>query len=67
MMLNKPKFWDKKKGLLAYIFLPLALIILIINLLKKKLIKTKKFNIPVICIGNIYIGGNGKNPTSIFF
>ena len=66
MMLNKPKFWDKKKGLLAYIFLPLALIILIINLLKKKLIKTKKFNIPVICIGNIYIGGTGKTPTSIF-
>tara|TARA_B100001057_G_scaffold261025_1_gene261220 strand:- start:3873 stop:4811 length:939 start_codon:yes stop_codon:yes gene_type:complete len=65
-MLNKPKFWDKKKGLLAYIFLPLALIILIINLLKKKLIKTKKFNIPVICIGNIYIGGTGKTPTSIF-
>ena len=42
MMLNKPKFWDKKKGLLAYIFLPLALIILIINFLKKKTNKNKK-------------------------
>tara|TARA_B100000989_G_C19524600_1_gene466059 strand:- start:381 stop:1322 length:942 start_codon:yes stop_codon:yes gene_type:complete len=66
MILNKPKFWDKKKGLLAYIFLPLALIILLINFFKKKLIKAKKFNIPVICIGNIYIGGTGKTPTSIF-
>ena len=33
---------------------------------KKKLIKSKKFNIPVICIGNIYLGGTGKTPTAIF-
>ena len=31
----------------------------------KRLIKGEKFNIPVICIGNIYLGGTGKTPTAI--
>ena len=30
-----------------------------------KFSKSKKFQIPIICVGNIYIGGTGKTPTSI--
>ena len=33
--------------------------------LKKKLTKINHFKIPVICIGNIYVGGTGKTPSSI--
>ena len=33
--------------------------------LRKKLSSTKSFNIPIICVGNIYIGGTSKTPTSI--
>ena len=33
--------------------------------LKKKITKTRGFKIPVICVGNIYLGGTGKTPTSI--
>ena len=33
--------------------------------LRKKLSSTKSFNIPVICVGNIYIGGTSKTTSII--
>lgn len=65
MNLKKPNFWDKKISLISIILLPVTLIVLIIIFLKRKLIKTKNFNIPIVCVGNIYIGGTGKTPISI--
>lgn len=65
MILNKPKYWDKKVGVISIILLPFTLVFLIVIFIKKKLIKPKKYNIPIICVGNIYIGGTGKTPTSI--
>jgi len=66
MMLNKPKFWDKKIGLISIVLLPLSFIYNLIIFFKKKFTKMIKFETPIICIGNIYIGGTGKTPTSIF-
>ena len=65
MKINKPKFWDQKISLFSLALLPFTVIVKLITVLKKKLIKGKKFNIPVICIGNIYLGGTGKTPTAI--
>ena len=65
MKLNKPKFWDREKSKLALLLLPLSLITIFIVFLKKKVIKKIRFKIPIICIGNIYIGGTGKTPASI--
>ena len=65
MMLIKPKFWDKKIGIISIILYPLSLIYLIIIYIKKKITKVHKFNIPIICVGNIYVGGTGKTPLSI--
>ena len=65
MMFNKPKFWDDKIGIYSVILFPFTLIILVLIFLKKKFSKNIKFDIPIICVGNIYIGGTGKTPTSI--
>ena len=57
----KPKFWDKNQtSFLSILLFPFSLLIIAINFLKKHLTKTYKFSIPVICVGNIYLGGTGK-------
>ncbi len=66
MKINKPKFWDEKKSLYSFLFFPISLIIIFLTFLRKKIIKSSKFNIPIVCIGNIYLGGTGKTPLSIF-
>jgi len=65
MKLRKPNFWDKKNSLLSIFFSPLTIITKIIIFLRKKLIKPIKFKIPIVCVGNIYVGGTGKTPISI--
>ena len=65
MKINKPKFWDQKISLYSLILFPLSILVELVVIFKRKLIKSKKFNIPVICIGNIYLGGTGKTPTAI--
>jgi len=66
MKLNKPKFWDVKYSLISFLLIPFTLIVLITIFLKKKITREIKFNIPIICVGNIYIGGTGKTPTAIY-
>ena len=62
----KPKFWDKNYiSVYSILLLPLSLLILFISQLKILLIRKYKFPIPVICVGNIYLGGTGKTPISI--
>ena len=65
MKIFKPKFWDKKGNFFSLVLLPLSLITILIIYLKKFYKKKNKFTIPIICFGNIYIGGTGKTPTSI--
>lgn len=65
MEINKPKFWDNKIGLISIILLPISFIYTFLILLKKKITISKKINLKIICVGNIYIGGTGKTPTSI--
>ena len=65
MILKKPKFWDNKIGLFSILLLPITLITLVFIFVKKKISQPLKFDIPIICVGNIYLGGTGKTPTSI--
>ena len=64
MKLYKPKFWNHKNFISLSLF-PVSLIIQCVILFKKKFTKVSSFKIPIVCIGNIYVGGTGKTPLSI--
>ena len=65
MKFFKPKFWDENKiSLFSILLFPITLLIKIFVFLKPHINKTHKATIPVICVGNIYIGGTGKTPLS---
>ncbi len=64
MKLYKPKFWDHK-NLISFSLFPLSLIIQLIIFFKKKFSKVSNFKIPIVCVGNIYVGGTGKTPLSV--
>ena len=66
MKLLKPKFWDNKYSVLARILAPFSYFVLLSIFFKKKIVRQIKLEIPIICIGNIYIGGTGKTPLAIF-
>ena len=66
MILLKPKFWDSNNvSFFAILLFPIALCLKLLFFLKKILSKKNNFQIPVICVGNIYLGGTGKTPLSI--
>jgi len=51
--------------LLSFLLLPLSAIYCFIVILKRKTAKAKDFNIPIISIGNLIVGGSGKTPITI--
>lgn len=65
MKIFKPKFWQKKNSLVAFSLLPISFLFQFLIALKNKIIKKEKFSIPIICVGNIYLGGTGKTPLCI--
>ena len=66
MKFEKPKFWDfKKPNLISYLLFPLTLLISLNNFFLKFKSKKKNEKIKTICIGNIYLGGTGKTPTTV--
>ena len=66
MQFIKPKFWDlKKPNLLSYLLLPFTIPVRINNIFLDLKSKKKDQRIKTICVGNIYVGGTGKTPSTI--
>ena len=65
MKIFTPKFWHKKNSFISFLLLPLSFFLQFLIIIKKNLIQKKIFSIPVICVGNIYVGGTGKTPLCI--
>ena len=62
----KPKFWDKNQiSFFSILLFPIALLIKFLAYLKSSWTKTYSSSIPIICVGNIYLGGTGKTPLCI--
>ena len=66
MKFLKPKFWDKKQiSFFSILLFPITLFIKLPNFFKRIFTKNYSCSIPVICVGNIYLGGTGKTPLCI--
>ncbi len=61
--MKTPIFWNQKQSIISLLLIPFSYIWLLASFLNKK--KPKKFDIPVIKIGNVVAGGAGKTPTVI--
>ena len=68
--LGYPSFWRKKNNLIEkitiLILLPFSVLYFVIFNVIKKIKKTNKVGIPVICVGNLNTGGSGKTPFVIY-
>ena len=62
----KPKFWDKNQiSSFSILLFPIALLIKFLAYFRNIWTKTYSSSIPVVCVGNIYLGGTGKTPLCI--
>ena len=64
MLLRSPNFW-RHKSLLSHLLLPLTGITSFAAWLRKIRATPYKSAIPVICVGNMTMGGAGKTPVAI--
>jgi len=62
-MMIAPKFWTDK-GLISSTLLPLSALWLLAGRLRNALARPESADLPVICVGNISIGGTGKTPVT---
>ena len=63
--MQAPKFWDKKESKIGKILYPCSLLYAWIVAHRLKHSHPYQSKIPVICVGNISVGGTGKTPVCL--
>ncbi|MCC2645993.1 MAG: lpxK [Rickettsiaceae bacterium] len=66
LKLNYPNFWQFKTSFLSFLLLPFSWLYYIISLIKSAITTPIRLPIPVICVGNINIGGTGKTQMALY-
>lgn len=61
--MQQPDFWHRPAGVRSALLAPLALIWAKMTARRIASVEPVKIGIPVICIGNLTLGGTGKTPT----
>ncbi len=65
-MLKAPKFWYlKRDSLFSNSLYPLSLLFRLGTKIRNLLSRERKTKLPIICVGNIVIGGAGKTPVAL--
>ena len=65
-MLKAPKFWYyNHDSYLSNSLYPLSLVFRLGTKIRNLVSKEKKANLPIICVGNIVVGGAGKTPVAL--
>jgi tetraacyldisaccharide 4'-kinase len=63
--MQAPKFWYRSRSWQAILLSPLGIAYAWATARRQKNARPTRVDIPVICIGNLNVGGTGKTPTTI--
>ncbi len=63
--MKAPRFWQKPPNLLSHVLQPLAAAYSLAGQARFKMATPNHCGRPVICVGNINMGGTGKTPVSL--
>ena len=61
--LKSPKFWKEKDSKISCALSPIAKLYGFITSVKVNRVTPEKSSVPVVCVGNVVLGGSGKTPT----
>ena len=63
MKIKSPKFWSEKDSAITKWLTPISKLYSLIASLKINSVIPEKASVPVVCVGNVSLGGAGKTPT----
>ena len=63
--MKSPAFWYKKSSFLAYLLWPIGFLYGLIVHVKHYFYRPQSIRVPIICVGNLTLGGTGKTPVVI--